>query len=169
MTGGKNMNCPECEFDNTEGTAYCDACGLKLSSDDMPSPSATTAEAEVPQPAEAVRLVLAETGSEYIISKDIVVLGRESVPDDIFPEIDLTLGDPEGYVSRRHAQMQRQDEHYIVIDLDSKNGTFVNNNRLSVGAPHPLANSDKVRLGKLLMTFLLPDTHEGGAEAENLV
>lgn len=36
------------------------------------------------------------------------------------------------YISRRHAQMLRQGEHFEILDLGSKNGTFVNgvSNRL---------------------------------------
>lgn len=154
------MKCPICGFDNLEGTAYCDDCGTRLPPDDMPSPSAPPTNAEAIQPVEEVKLIVTATGNEFLISQDIVLLGRESVPDSIFPEIDLTPDDPEGYVSRRHAQIQRQDKQYTIIDLDSTNGTFVNNKRLSKDTPNPLTNGDEIRVGKTVLKFLLENPNK---------
>lgn len=159
------MKCPACGSDNTEGTVYCDACGVRLSSENTPSPSA--ADAATTQSESPVSLVLIETGNEYSISKNIVLVGRESIPDDVFPDIDLTPDDPDGYVSRQHIQIQRQDEDHIIIDLNSKNGTFVNNKRLSAGTPLTLANGDDIRLGKLRMKFVLAGQGEDSEEIEN--
>ena len=143
------MKCPTCGTDNLEGTRYCGDCGAKLSrkpdssraSMPLPEASATPTNAEAIQPVEEAKLILTATGNEYPINKDIVLLGRESIPDSIFPDIDLTLVDPEGYVSREHAKIQRQDKQYTIIDLDSTNGTFVNNDRLEEDTPHPLTSS----------------------------
>lgn len=167
MIGGNTMRCPACGSDNTKGTVYCDACGVKLSSEDTPSPSATTTDAVATQPAANASLMLTEAGNEYSISKDVVLVGRESVPDNVFPDIDLTPDDPDGYVSRRHAQIQRQDEDHAIIDLDSKNGTFVNDKRLSGGTPLPLASGDEIRLGKLRIKFLLAGQDEYSKGIEN--
>ncbi len=181
------MKCPICGFDNLEGTAYCDDCGTKLSPDDMSSPPATQTNASgrrcavveshgspkatpvcssaiaprAIQPVEEAKLIVTATGNESLINKDIVLLGRESVPDSIFPEIDLTPDDPEGYVSRRHAQIQRQDKQYTIIDLNSTNGTFVNNKRLAKDTPHPLTSGDEIRVGKTVLKFLLEKPSEG--------
>lgn len=148
------MKCSTCGSDNLEGTVYCDLCGTKLSPNGMPSPSATPTDAEAIQSIENARLILTATGNECLINKDVVLLGRESVPDNVFPEIDLTPDDPEGYVSRRHAQIQRQDKHYTIIDLGSTNGTFVNNKRLAEDTPHSLTNGDEIRVGKIVLKFL---------------
>ncbi|MFC1715153.1 FHA domain-containing protein [Candidatus Poribacteria bacterium] len=148
------MKCPECEFDNLAGTAYCDGCGTELSSEDTSSQPDTPADTETVQPSETAKLILTTTGSEYPISKDIVLLGRESVADSVFPEIDLAPDDPEGYVSRRHAQIQRQGEGYIVMDLDSMNGTFVNNKVLLKNEHYPLTNDDEIRMGKTVLKFM---------------
>ena len=98
--------------------------------------------------------MLTATGNEYPISKDVVLLGRESVADSIFPEVDLTLVDPEGYISRRHAEVQRHGEGYIVMDLDSMNGTFVNNKILLKDEAYTLANDDEIRVGKTVLKFM---------------
>ena len=160
------MKCPICGFDNLEGTAYCDDCGTKLSPDDMSSPPASQTNAEAIQPVEEAKLIVTATGNESLINKDIVLLGRESVPDSIFPEIDLTPDDPEGYVSRRHTQIQRQDKQYTIIDLNSTNGTFVNNKRLAKDTPHPLTNGDEIRVGKTVLKFLLEKPNPGRREGE---
>lgn len=152
------MKCPECEFDNIEGTAYCDGCGTKLSSDDAPSQSATPTDTETIQPAETAKLLLTATGNEYPIKKDVVLLGRESVADSIFPEVDLTSVDPEGYISRRHAQIQRQGDDYTIMDLESMNGTFVNNKILLKDETYTLANDDEIRAGKTVLRFMQNST-----------
>lgn len=64
-----------------------------------------------------------------------VVLGRT--------EGDLTISDPE--VSRRHAVVRAAEGMLEIEDLDSLNGTFVNDRRLTGAAT--LDNGDLVRVG----------------------
>jgi pSer/pThr/pTyr-binding forkhead associated (FHA) protein len=53
---------------------------------------------------------------------DVVVVGRAS-------SCDVRLADQS--VSRRHAQLRRQDDGWRVVDLLSTNGTFLNGRRIS--------------------------------------
>jgi pSer/pThr/pTyr-binding forkhead associated (FHA) protein len=46
--------------------------------------------------------------------------------------------------SRQHAQICREGEAWVLVDLKSTHGTFVNGNRVD---RHPLHNRDKFRLG----------------------
>ena len=48
-------------------------------------------------------------------------------------------------VSRQHAQIQRQDGAYIIIDLGSSNGTFVNGT--AIDRPTALNAGDRIRIG----------------------
>jgi len=58
-------------------------------------------------------------------------------------------------VSRTHAMIQRMDyTQYILIDMGSRNGSFVNERRLST--PVPLRDGDQVRLGNAQMVFYNP-------------
>jgi len=57
-------------------------------------------------------------------------------------------------VSRRHARITIDAEHATVEDLGSKNGTYVNDRRVTV--PTPVADGNQVRIGSLLFTFRLP-------------
>jgi len=44
----------------------------------------------------------------------------------VFPDVDLDSDDPEAKVSRRHARISLRDGQYVIEDLGSTNGTFVN-------------------------------------------
>ena len=64
-------------------------------------------------------------------------------------------------VSGRHARVYREGNHYVLEDLKSTNGTFVNDKPI---ARHTLLEGDIVLVGKHTLFF----THEGrraGAEA----
>jgi two-component system, NtrC family, sensor kinase len=56
-------------------------------------------------------------------------------------------------VSRRHAEIRRLGEKYLIIDLGSSNGTFVNNGRID---QKELASGDQVQLGRTVMLFTGP-------------
>jgi len=56
-------------------------------------------------------------------------------------------------VSRRHARIVIDPKGAMVEDLGSKNGTYVNDQR--VGGATPIVDGDQVRLGSLLFTFRL--------------
>lgn len=53
------------------------------------------------------------------------------------------------YVSTRHARIFRSGEGYVVEDLGSTNGTYLNNERLS--SPAPFTTSDTLRIGRTLL------------------
>ena len=74
---------------------------------------------------------------EYPLGEGAVVLGREAFND-------IVVFDPE--VSRRHTQISFQEGRYIIEDLGSTNGTFVNGRRLN--APTPLHNGDVIEMGE---------------------
>lgn len=56
-------------------------------------------------------------------------------------------------VSRRHARIVMRQGEAVVEDLGSKNGTFVNDVRVTSSVP--LADGDRLRMGSVLMTFRL--------------
>jgi len=56
------------------------------------------------------------------------------------------------YASRRHAWVWRQGDQYIIEDLDSTHGTFVNGQRLA--APQFLKDHDIVIMGEARLTFV---------------
>ena len=94
-------------------------------------------------------LVVLEGGSVgevYKIEKNLITLGRDSKCDIVIWE--------EG-VSRQHAKVEKQNQSYVVTDLGSTNGTFVN------GAPAMqtiLIEGDKIQLGDVLLRFSFQDS-----------
>ena len=54
-------------------------------------------------------------------------------------------------VSRRHVRIVIGTDTAVVDDLGSKNGTFVNDERVT--RPTPIADGDQVRIGSLMFTF----------------
>ncbi|MCC8248361.1 FHA domain-containing protein [Saccharothrix luteola] len=78
-----------------------------------------------------------------------VSVGRRSRSRGIFPEIDL-VGPPEDPgVSHHHALLVASDGGWAVVDLDSTNGTTVNEGAepLRPNRPHPLEPGDRVHVG----------------------
>jgi hypothetical protein len=79
-----------------------------------------------------------------------ITIGRQSRSRGIMPDIDL-LGPPEDPgVSHLHALLITQsDGAWSIVDLDSANGTLVNDepNPLRPNVPRPLADGDRVYIG----------------------
>lgn len=59
----------------------------------------------------------------------------------------------DGSVSSQHAKLTRTAEGFVLEDLKSRNGTFVNGEK--VEKPRLLVDGDLVRFGKVIMTFNL--------------
>ncbi|HSK70760.1 MAG TPA: FHA domain-containing protein, partial [Pyrinomonadaceae bacterium] len=93
-----------------------------------------------PVSAEAPKLefVGAGGGVPYQISKDNIWLGRDPSGDIVFEASAVV-------VSRRHAQIRRENGSFIVEDNKSFNGTLVNGQRIST--PTPLYHDDEIELG----------------------
>lgn len=70
-----------------------------------------------------------------------VVLGRREYCDIVLPD---------GSVSRRHARLEPQKGRWVLTDLNSTNGTFVNGERVQTRLLSP---GDSIRLGSNLFAF----------------
>ncbi|MFO8035076.1 MAG: FHA domain-containing protein [Anaerolineales bacterium] len=77
-----------------------------------------------------------EVGKTYPLTEDEITIGRSE-------DNDITILVPE--VSRRHAILTKQDEGYLLRDVGSTNGTFVDRKR--VGGKYLLNPGDTVMLG----------------------
>lgn len=93
-------------------------------------------------------------GKQFPLGEDESQIGRWDADGGIFPDVDLDADDPEAKVSRRHAQITRQNGHYLIEDLGSTNGTFVNRGRrLLPGDRQPLRDGDEIIVGKTFLRF----------------
>ena len=82
-------------------------------------------------------------GMIFDLTKDVTVLGRDVTND-------IVLGDAE--VSRQHSRLTRTPGGYVLEDLGSTNGTFVNGERLL--APRVLSAGDLMGLSeKVTLSF----------------
>lgn len=75
-----------------------------------------------------------------------VVIGRS-------PACDLPI--PSSNISRKHAWVHHEGNDYVVQDLGSTNGTFVNEQR--VHGARPLTSGDRIRVGDHVITFCTTD------------
>ncbi|QQS46804.1 MAG: FHA domain-containing protein [Acidobacteriota bacterium] len=95
-------------------------------------------------------------GKEFPIAGSESMIGRWDADGGIFPDIDLDQDDPEAKVSRRHARIQYLNNQYLIEDLGSTNGTFINRGpRLLPGNKQPLNNGDEIIVGKTFLKFIL--------------
>ncbi|MFQ3582395.1 MAG: FHA domain-containing protein [Chloracidobacterium sp.] len=94
-------------------------------------------------------------GKEFLLTETESNIGRWDADGGIFPDVDLDQDDPEAKVSRRHARIVCQEGQYVLEDLGSTNGTFVNRGRrLLPGNRHPLNDGDEIIVGKTFLKFL---------------
>lgn len=85
-----------------------------------------------------VVLAGAKEGTQIPLKKDKFVIGRAS---------ECTLRAGSSAISRRHCAIVRKDGAWIVRDLGSRNGTFLNDQ--NVEEPTPLKVGDELRVGPL--------------------
>ncbi len=95
-------------------------------------------------------------GKEFPIVGIETLIGRWDADGGIFPDVDLDQDDPEAKVSRRHARIQFLSNQYLIEDMGSTNGTFINRGpRLLPGIKQPLNNGDEIIVGKTFLKFVL--------------
>ena len=97
-----------------------------------------------------------KVGKEFPVVEPEALIGRWDADGGIFPDIDLDQDDPEAKVSRRHARIQLQSNQFVIEDLGSTNGTFINRGpRLLPGNKQPLKHGDEIIVGKTFLRFVL--------------
>ena len=92
--------------------------------------------------------------TEFKLSSEESYIGRWDADNGIFPDVDLDAHDPDAKVSRRHARIIYRNNVFMVEDLGSTNGTFVNRGRrLLPGSPQVLSEGDEIIVGKTFLRF----------------
>ena len=95
-----------------------------------------------PEPSRA-RAVLAAEGKRNVLSGPVAVIGRSR-------DCEVVLSDPN--VSRRHAEVRRDGDEWVVVDLGSTNGVKLNRRRVEEAR---LKGGDTITLGLTDLTFEL--------------
>jgi len=86
----------------------------------------------------ATRLVItsgAKAGAEFPLGRDEITIGRSS---------DSAIIIRDDYTSTHHARLMLWNGRWMIQDLDSTNGTFLNGSRVTVPTPIPLGATVKV-------------------------
>jgi len=82
------------------------------------------------------------TGNRFRLSAEVVSAGRH-------PDSDIFLDDVT--VSRRHAEFRLRDGAYVVRDVGSLNGTYVNRDRVDEVA---VRTGDEIQIGKFRLHYV---------------
>lgn len=172
--------CTQCGSENPADAKFCSQCGARLvgasehRSDAPPVETTNTSTLAFPEgdrlddgvdlapadqaavdalPAGSALLVVLRgpnAGSRFLLDVDVVTAGRH-------PESDIFLDDVT--VSRRHAEFRRSPAGFVVADVGSLNGTYVNRDRID---EIPLANGDEVQIGKYRLVYYSSQQGFGG-------
>ena len=100
-------------------------------------------------------LVVAHTGERLRLPQQEQVLIGRAVPNDT-PPPDVDLGPHGGGlagVSRHHARLHYSSDGWLLEDLRSTNGTFLNNEPILPEQRVPVRNGDTIRCGRLTLVF----------------
>jgi pSer/pThr/pTyr-binding forkhead associated (FHA) protein len=150
------------------GTAPASGWG---SSDSSPTIAASSESVAYPEavavaqaPADSIeqpaRFILrSENGDvlqEYPLDKPEVVIGRAPSSDILLSKDKLT--------SRRHATVRYENDHYLLRDERSANGTFVNGQQIEEGVPRILQDGDHVGIGEHELIFRSFESPSSGVE-----
>jgi len=100
-----------------------------------------TVDALLPGTALLVVLRGPNTGARFLLDADEVTTGRH-------PDSDIFLDDVT--VSRKHATFRRDGDDFLVRDVGSLNGTYVNRERIDDVV---LKTGDEVQIGKFRLVF----------------
>ncbi|TDC88312.1 FHA domain-containing protein [Saccharopolyspora aridisoli] len=112
-------------------------------------------ESAAPEPASASGVDALPAGSALLVVKrgpnagSRFLLDRETTSAGRHPDSDIFLDDVT--VSRRHAEFRREGNDFVVVDVGSLNGTYVNREPVDTSV---LANGDEVQIGKFRLVFL---------------
>ena len=156
--------CNQCGHRNPPDSNFCSSCGSALDVLDDRTITLTAVDPLQDAPGRDDDLVIpvgelakgvgvlivrsgAEAGERFALDTDVTRLGRH-------PESEILLDDIT--VSRRHAEVHRTADGYMVADSGSLNGTYVNQERVE---RTQLRHGDELQVGKFRLVFF--ERHDG--------
>src|SRR3990167_1027515 len=103
-------------------------------------------------------ILIQEKGGEQrrmVFNKPEVTIGRVQGNDIVLPK---------GNVSKRHARIVLKDGKFIIVDLKSTNGTYVNGRKIT--SPLVVKDSDKIYIGDFIVGVDEAASGEGDGVSE---
>ncbi len=151
--------CNQCGHRNPPVSAFCSACGtvLDIVSDHTITLAKTDPLQDASGPADDVHVSLSQIatgtailvlrggedeGNHFVLSSSLTHIGRHA-------DSDIALDDIT--VSRRHCEISREASSFVVRDVGSLNGTYVNQKRVDA---IELTQGDEIQIGKFHLVFL---------------
>lgn len=137
-----DQTCPVCLTPIDPEMGICPKCNFRLSGttqqfNPIENKSTPLPAQESPSMDSVLRMVRGQqVGVEYPLSKDVLTIGRN-------PGSDIFLNDMT--VSREHAEIHRLADAFIIKDLHSFNGVWINNKTVD---QHALRPGDYVQIGR---------------------
>jgi hypothetical protein len=105
-------------------------------------------------PAAPGALVTPEGSEIALPAKDEITLGRPDQVSGFRPDIDLGPLDTQRMTSRRHAKLVREGgELFVLEEVGTANGTFVNGARILPGVKTKVAGGDTLRFGGVSLVY----------------
>lgn len=165
------IECPVCQHKQFVGTLFCSECGTRLvhaepvptmtvtretMTDDAMATKPTVPEGPELRSGALIGLRVVSTGDIIsLIGRERFSLGRTIEGQAILPDIDLTGFDAYNQgVSRMHAEIRLHSDGAYVIDLESANGTILNNERLIALEDEQVGHGDVIQLGRLRLQVI---------------
>ena len=150
------QRCSHCHHEQAAGAVFCTSCGVSLVTQQRVENKVVHSSSLSPNLIGATLTVLTTGHSLKLKAAQEWIVGRKDNQRDIYPDLDLGVdGGLDAGVSRRHARIIAHASGYLVEDLASANGTFLNGVRLQIQHPVPLNGGDELRLGTLITRFEL--------------
>lgn len=131
------VNCPSCSRINTPGSSFCATCGSALIAGEQTVPMQSRGSSP------KLRLIQegGGDGEVYKLDTDETIIGRNN-GDIRFPH--------DGYMSGRHARIIHRGDRFVLVDENSRNGTFKR-----IDGEVELKAGDIILIGKQLFRFEL--------------
>ena len=159
----KKTICPRCNNIISDGTNYCNVCGIKVTSilkkndgsffdPAGAKPRVETVESPVNNPSYFVGpkayLIRQKTGEKIVVDKASFMIGK----DDRFCDYCIRNNTA---VSRQHAELICFNNHYFIVDKNSTNKTFLNGQAISPESQMELFSGAKIKIAYEEFAFIM--------------
>ncbi len=151
QTGYRLLNTPAIEFVSDPSMERNHIAVQAVHSDKPENSTAAMQRVMIPvrtEHSDVNAYLLVSSDRSFRLDKDIINIGR-------YRDNDIILDDP--YVSRHHLQLRKRFGKYMLFDVHSQAGTFVNNVRVR---EHQLQAGDVILLGKSQLIYMEDVSHD---------
>jgi pSer/pThr/pTyr-binding forkhead associated (FHA) protein len=155
------MYCSQCGNELIEGAKFCQNCGTAVDQregEEQVDVDRTTAAIDIgafdptskveslPSLDEGTAMLVVvrgpNAGARYLLDREETTVGRH-------PDCEIFLHDVT--VSRRHSEFRREGGEFLLRDLGSLNGTYVNGDRVE---EKDLDSGDEVQIGRFKLLYI---------------